>query len=98
MKLIVSGATGLVATEVIRQSLSEPRIQTVLALSRRPVALPANVPVGADTSKLKTIIVDDFENYSDDVKKQIAGADACIWYAMEICLVVRYLILERARC
>ena len=81
MKLIVSGGTGFVATEVIRQSLSNPRITTVLALARRPVAVPENLPAGADISKLKSIVVENYGNYSEDVKKQLEGADACIWYA-----------------
>ena len=81
MKLIISGGTGFVATELIRQSLSNPRITTVLALARRPVAVPENLPPGADAEKLKSIVVEDFGNYSDDVKKQLEGADACIWYA-----------------
>jgi len=84
MKLIISGATGFVATELIRQSLSNPRITTVLALARRPVAVPENLPTGADTSKLKSIVLEDFAVYSDDVKKQIEGADACIWYVIDV--------------
>jgi uncharacterized protein YbjT (DUF2867 family) len=79
MKLVVSGATGFVATEVIRQSLSNPRITSVLALARRPVTVPENLPPGADTSKLKSVVVEDFGKYSDDAKKQLEGADACIW-------------------
>lgn len=79
MKLIVSGATGFVATEVIRQSLSIPSITSVIALARRPVSAPENLGAGADTSKLQSVVLEDFGQYSDDVKKQLAGADACIW-------------------
>ncbi|KAJ9610681.1 hypothetical protein H2200_005458 [Cladophialophora chaetospira] len=79
MKLVVSGATGFTATEVIRQSLSNPRITSVLALARRPVTVPENLPPGADTSKLKSVVVEDFGKYFDDAKKQLEGTDACIW-------------------
>jgi uncharacterized protein YbjT (DUF2867 family) len=79
MKLIVSGGTGFVATEVIRQSLSDSRITSVLALARRPVAVPENLPAGADPSKFKSVVIADFAAYSDDVRKELEGADACIW-------------------
>lgn len=79
MKLIIAGGTGFVATELIRQSLNDPRITAVLALARRPVDVPWNLGPNADAAKLKSIVVQDFENYSDDVKKQLEGADACIW-------------------
>lgn len=80
MKLIIAGATGFVATEVIRQSLTNPRITSVIALARRPAPTPANVDPGADTSKLHNVTIKDYDSYSDEVKKHFVGADACIWY------------------
>lgn len=80
MKLIVAGASGFVATEVIRQSLSIPRITSVIAIARRPVATPSNLSKGADASKLHSVVLDSYGTYPDDVIKQLAGADACIWY------------------
>ncbi|KUJ06458.1 uncharacterized protein LY89DRAFT_790483 [Mollisia scopiformis] len=74
MKLIVAGGTGLVATEVIRQALQMSEITSVIALARKPVQLN-----NIDTSKLKTVIIDDYEKYPDQVKAEFAGADACIW-------------------
>ncbi|EXJ53443.1 uncharacterized protein A1O5_13311 [Cladophialophora psammophila CBS 110553] len=79
MKLIISGATGFVATELIRQSLSERSITSVVALARRPITVPDNLGTEADTSKLKSVVLEDFAKYPDDVKKQLEGADACIW-------------------
>jgi uncharacterized protein YbjT (DUF2867 family) len=79
MKLVVSGASGFVATEVIRQSLSHPKITSVVALARRAVAVPDSLLPGADPSKLHSVVVDDFGQYSEEVKRQVAGADACIW-------------------
>lgn len=79
MKLVISGATGFTAREVIRQSLSDPKITTVVALARRPVEVPQNLGAEADTSKLKSVVVQDFGAYSEDAKKQLEGADACIW-------------------
>lgn len=77
MKLIVAGATGLVATEVIKQSLQIPEITSVIALARRPVKIDEP---GVDTSKLKSVLIKDYGEYPDDVKAEFAGADACIWY------------------
>jgi hypothetical protein len=79
MKLIVAGSTGFVATEVIRQALSDPTITSIMALARRETALPQSLGRGADTSKLKSIVCEDFGNYPESVKQEIAGADACIW-------------------
>ncbi|KAI1381292.1 NAD(P)-binding protein [Hypoxylon crocopeplum] len=79
MKLIISGATGFVAKEVIRQSLSRPEISTVVALARKPVSVPEQLAENADTSKLRTVIVEDYEHYSGEARKEFAGAAACIW-------------------
>ncbi|KAJ7679051.1 hypothetical protein DFH06DRAFT_1315999 [Mycena polygramma] len=56
MKLIVAGATGYVAQEVIRQI----------------------APNGEGASKLKSVIIKDYDNYSEEVK-EFAGADVGIW-------------------
>ncbi|CAD6564827.1 MAG: hypothetical protein ASARMPREDX12_004449 [Alectoria sarmentosa] len=79
MKLIVAGASGFVATEVIRQSLSIPNITSVIAIARRPVSTPLNLGHGADASKLHSVVLDDYGTYPDHLNKQLAGADACIW-------------------
>lgn len=79
MKLIVAGASGFVAGEIIRQSLSNPRITSVVALARQPVSAPSDLDRKADVSKLDSVILEDYERYPEDVMKQLAGADACIW-------------------
>lgn len=80
MKLIVIGATGLVGTEVVRQALSHKSITSVVALGRRPTPPPNNLASGPALDKFKSVTCEDFSNYSDDVKSQLSGADACIWY------------------
>ncbi|KAJ5464213.1 hypothetical protein N7475_007348 [Penicillium sp. IBT 31633x] len=75
MKLIIAGATGLLGTEVVRQSLQIPDITEVIALSRKPVHLDKDV----DTSKLQSVIIRDYGEYPEDVKAHLAKADACIW-------------------
>ncbi|KAH9904798.1 hypothetical protein F4778DRAFT_730824 [Xylariomycetidae sp. FL2044] len=74
MKLIVTGATGLVATEIIRQSLQRPEVTTLVAVARKPIQFGGN-----GSAKLKSVVVHDYDKYPDHVKAEFAGADACIW-------------------
>ena len=74
MKLIVAGATGYVAGEVIRQAVCMPEITTIVALARRPVELDSR-----ESSKVKSVVIKDYGEYPDQVKKELAGSDACIW-------------------
>lgn len=76
MKLIVAGGTGYLATEVIRQSLLIPEITSIVVLARKLI----QVDDGIGSSKLKTVVLQDYGEYSDDVKTALTGADACIWY------------------
>ncbi|KAJ5372765.1 hypothetical protein N7517_004771 [Penicillium concentricum] len=75
MKLIVAGATGLLGTEIVRQSLQMRDITRVVALARRPLQLDE----GIDTSKLRSVDIHDYGEYPDIVKAELAGAEACIW-------------------
>ncbi|KAI1506468.1 putative nucleoside-diphosphate-sugar epimerase [Biscogniauxia marginata] len=79
MKLIVSGATGFVGKEVIRQSLSRREITSVVALARKPAPAPEDLGDDGDPSKLKSVVVIDYEDYPDEVKREFSGASACIW-------------------
>lgn len=78
MKIIVAGSTGFVGTEIIRQALSNPAITSIAALGRRGNPVPQNAGPTADATKLKSVVLDDFENYTESVKKELTGADACI--------------------
>ena len=80
MKLIVAGASGFVATEVIRQSLRIAKITSVIALTRSPVSPPSDLRPDADASKLHSVVVKDYDSYPDHVRSHFVGADACIWY------------------
>ncbi|KAH7375409.1 hypothetical protein B0T11DRAFT_270309 [Plectosphaerella cucumerina] len=74
MKLIVAGATGFVASEVIRQAVRMPEITSIIALARKPIT--ADTP---ESSKIKNVVIKDYGEYPEEVKKELAGADACIW-------------------
>ena len=75
MKFIIAGASGFVASEVIRQALLSPAITSVVALARKGVSAPA----GVDDSKLKSVIIQDYGSYPDEAKLDLKGADGCIW-------------------
>lgn len=81
MKLIIAGASGYVATECIRQALQDPRFTTVIALARREVTAPTDLGPQANPAKLISVVVKnyDIESYEEEVKRQLVGADACIW-------------------
>ena len=76
MKLVIGGATGLLGSELVRQSLRMPAVTSVVALGRKPVSLPE----GYDATKLRNVVVEDFGSYSEDARREFEGAGACIWY------------------
>ncbi|KAJ4300795.1 hypothetical protein N0V90_002883 [Kalmusia sp. IMI 367209] len=80
MKLIVTGATGFVGTEVVRLALRNKAITAVIALSRKQIQVPEYAGSEVDTSKLQTVILQDWTKpYSESTKEKLQGADACIW-------------------
>ncbi|WMJ68220.1 NAD-dependent epimerase/dehydratase family protein [Stenotrophomonas sp. 24(2023)] len=70
MRLLLTGATGFVGGEVLRQALADPRVDTVVVLTRRAVAL--------QHPKLQQLVLQDFLDYSS-VDPQLLQVDACIW-------------------
>lgn len=74
MKLVLTGSTGFVGSEVLEQCQQHPDIESLVVLTRRP--LDQNRP----NSKTRNLIVEDFKQYSDEVSEAINDADACIWY------------------
>ena len=76
MKLIIVGGTGMVATELIRQSLAMPEITSVVAVARKAVKLDENA---VHKAKFKSLLIKDYEEYPDTLKAEFAGAAACIW-------------------
>lgn len=79
MKLIVVGANGFVATEIIRQSLRMSAVGEVVAVSRSEVAPPNKLYPNSNLSKLRVVKVEDYDVYTDATREAFAGADACIW-------------------
>lgn len=79
MKLIIAGASGFVGQELVRQSLERSDITVVVALSRTPVVPPPDIRGEVNTAKLRSVIIKDYEQYPEEVRKEFEGAAACIW-------------------
>ena len=67
MKVIITGATGMVGKGVLLECLDHPEISKVLLINRRPIAIKHE--------KLKEIIHSNFSNYSS-IHDQLKGYDA----------------------
>lgn len=75
MKIILTGPTGHIGSNVLKAALAHPAITSIIAFSRRQ--LPTSFP--DPQNKLQLIIQSDFTTYSDETLKACAGAEACIW-------------------
>lgn len=72
MKVILTGATGMVGEGVLMVCLADPRVEEVLMVNRRPSSIKH--------PKLKECLVKDFFQL-DDVEAQLTGYDACFYCA-----------------
>jgi len=75
MKIILTGATGLVGSAALRQCIASSAVSAVVVLSRKPVADEL-----ANSDKVTVILHDDFGAYPPELLDKLVGADACIWY------------------
>ncbi|KAG0651922.1 Botcinic acid biosynthesis cluster B 16 [Hyphodiscus hymeniophilus] len=73
MHLILTGATGLVGSGVLRHMIETPSISKVSVLSRRPV------PQAEGHEKVHVIIQPDFNTYTSEILAQIKDAEGCVW-------------------
>lgn len=71
--VIITGATGLCGSAVLKYANACPDITRISVLSRRPVQLAEG------SSKTSVFIHSDFENYSPELLAQIKDATGCIW-------------------
>lgn len=76
MKIVIGGSTGFLGTELVRQALADPVITSIIGLSRRETIVPSP---SVSYDKLKSIVCDNFDNYSDIIKNELHDVDACIW-------------------
>ncbi|KAL2824312.1 hypothetical protein BDW59DRAFT_162650 [Aspergillus cavernicola] len=74
MKIILTGTTGFVGTEVLLQCLASPSITSIIVLSRKQ--LPESL---TNNPKVTVKILDDFLSYPDSLLQDLRGAEAVIW-------------------
>ncbi|KAL3465201.1 hypothetical protein BJX64DRAFT_285744 [Aspergillus heterothallicus] len=75
MKIILTGTTGFVGTEVLSQTLQNKSITSIVILSRKP--LPESTT--KNNPRVTVKILDDFLHYPDSLLAELAGAEGCIW-------------------
>jgi uncharacterized protein YbjT (DUF2867 family) len=70
LKVIITGATGMVGEGVLLVCLEDPDVEKILIVNRRPS--------GKTHPKLKEVILDDFYDLSA-AEEQLTGYDACFF-------------------
>jgi uncharacterized protein YbjT (DUF2867 family) len=70
IKVILTGATGLAGSEVLRQGLADSRVQSITVVSRKPVA--------QSHPKIVQVVHENYLDYSA-IQSQLADHDACLW-------------------
>ncbi|MEO8584451.1 MAG: NAD(P)H-binding protein [Flavitalea sp.] len=70
MNILITGATGMVGAEVVRQAIQDPSIENITLLIRRPSEF--------HDPRVTEVILKDFLNYSS-VEYVFANNDACLW-------------------
>jgi dTDP-4-dehydrorhamnose reductase len=70
MKLLITGATGMVGSELLRQAMIDNDINSIIALSRKPLDI--------QHPKMKTVIHKDFLDYRS-LSNLFTDCDVCAW-------------------
>ena len=71
MKLILTGATGMVGEGVLNECLLNAKVESVLVIGRKAC--------GIKHQKLKEILISDFFNLSA-IENQLQGYEACFFF------------------
>src|SRR4051794_23297150 len=70
MKLILSGATGMVGSGTLREALADPEIEAVLSVSRRSCEV--------QHPNLRELLLPDLFDFASE-ERELVGWDACVW-------------------
>ncbi len=74
MNIIITGATGFVGAEVVKQAIASWKIRHIFILSRNPI------PDDIDSNDKVTVIMHcHFSTYPIPLLAKLVGAQACIW-------------------
>ncbi|KAK6532082.1 hypothetical protein TWF694_003244 [Orbilia ellipsospora] len=74
MKVIITGVTGFLGSEMLRQCIANSQITSVVTLARRDLA-----PEFQNEKKIIAIKKQDFGSYSDEELEKMKGAIGCLW-------------------
>lgn len=80
MKVLLTGATGFIGTEILEQCLAHNYISSIVVLTRKP--LDAKYFKGPKGDKITEILHDNFEEYPDSLLARLRddlGVEGCIW-------------------
>ena len=72
IKVVITGATGMVGEGVLLECLAHPEVEEVMLIGRKAL--------GRAHPKLREVLVADFMNL-DEVKDQLRGYDGCFYCA-----------------
>ena len=70
MKIIITGATGMVGSEVVRQAILDDAMTEITAIVRKPLSI--------SHPKLKIVLHQNFLDYAD-LSETFKANDACLW-------------------
>ncbi|KAF2186590.1 hypothetical protein K469DRAFT_726121 [Zopfia rhizophila CBS 207.26] len=71
MKVLITGATGTIGSEILKQCLQRENIHEIIAFARK------NIP--STSPKFSCILMQDFKSWNEDILNKIKDADVMIW-------------------
>ncbi|KAK5116759.1 hypothetical protein LTR62_007433 [Meristemomyces frigidus] len=79
MKIILTGATGFIGTEVLDQAIAHNYIEHIYCITRKP--LDRKYFAKSAKGKVTELLHDNFGNYEDSTMQFLkeAGVEGCIW-------------------
>lgn len=79
MKIVLTGATGFIGSEVLQQCIAHNYIERIFCLTRKP--LDQKWFAGKRGDKVVEIVHDNFEEYPDSLLRRLRdeGVEGCIW-------------------